>query len=156
MITLEHLSFVNKEDIIHYITNIDVSRYLTWKPYTEAEDIESYMQYAFSCNAFPDEIMGIFSEGKMIGTAHILAKGENVAQIGFGILPIHWNKGIGTVVLQSIIDHIKNSEWRDNTQFIRAQIHKQNKYAIRLILKQKFVLELENCKPDMDRFRLKI
>ena len=121
-----------------YLKNNKVSKFLSWKPYKDIIKIKNYFKYATNSINFPDEILSINYNGTSIGTAHILSKGGGVTQIGFGILPNFWNKGLGSIILKKLILYIKKSEWSNNTKEIIGVIHKNNIYAIKIFQKENF------------------
>lgn len=141
MLRLKHVAKDDFSQIKKYITHPMVSKYLSWQPYTASSKIDQYFAYALQSTHFPDEIFSIIFNKKIIGTAHILNKGNNITQVGFGILPEFWNKGIGTEVAQKIIGRIENSPWSPSSQYILIKVHKKNLFAKKIADKLAFTLE---------------
>jgi RimJ/RimL family protein N-acetyltransferase len=139
-----------------YITNPQVANFLTWEPYKNEVEIKKYFKYAFSCGDFPDEILCILFNNEVIGTAHLLKRDNENMQIGFGILPKFWNKGLGSKISLELIQYIKNSIWAKKINHIRAVIHKDNMYAQRIFTKLNFDLKQKNIKGDFDLYVLKL
>ncbi len=154
MIELKHITIKNIPAVSNYIVNPEVSKFLTWKPYTNEIDIQKYFDYAVKCLDFPDEIFCIIFEDEIIGTAHLLYRPNESVQIGFGILPRFWNKGLGYKVAIEIIQYIRNSRWSKETKRIIAVIHKKNVFASRIFIKLDFCLEKENVKDNFDQYVL--
>lgn len=155
-IEFRHLSTEHIEPVRQYITNPLVCIFLSWQPYHKENDIQDYFSYAKSCTNFPDEILCIIYEDRCVGTAHILKREGRIAQIGFGILPEYWNKGIGTTVCEKIINYIRESRWFENIDILRAVIAQQNTAALKIIAKLGFVLDKINTKPGFNSYQLMI
>lgn len=139
-----------------YVINLEVSRFLTWKPYNDLSSINEYLNYATKSVSFPDEILLISSNLSFLGTAHILKRDNADIQIGFGLLPEFWNKGFGLKIAISIINYIKNSQWNYKAERILVVIHKDNIYAKKIFIKLNFELNEENVKENFNRYVLKI
>lgn len=154
MIKLEHIVEKDYKDVIKYITNSKVSKFLSWNPYCNENDIVKYLEYTKKSICFPDEIFSIFWNNNFIGTAHILKKSETDIQIGFGMFPEFWNRGFGLQIVNQILFYIKNSDWTHSTKRILAVIHKDNIYAERIFLKLDFVLEKREVKKNFNRYIL--
>ncbi len=153
-IFFKHITHKNKNSVLKYITNPLVSKFLTWKTYVNKLEIDKYFNYAISCTNFPDEIFCIILNNEIIGTIHMISRGNKSTQIGFGLLPEFWNKGIGLRVLKKNIKFIKSSSWYGETKEIWAVIHKDNIYAKKLFLKFGFIFNKKNTKKNFDRYVL--
>jgi RimJ/RimL family protein N-acetyltransferase len=105
------------------------------------------------CKKFPDEIFCITFNNEIIGTSHMVFRGNKDVQIGFGILPEFWNQGLGYKISIKIIQHIVNSsEWSKKVSRISVVIHNKNIYALKIFAKLGFSLETKNIKDNFDKY----
>ncbi len=141
MITFSPILDEHKSKVTEYIQSKNVCKFLSWKPYTDEQSIKEYFEYAQNANDFPDEIMVILLNNQCIGTLHILNKSEGIAQIGFGILPEYWNKGIGVQVCENLLEYIRGSKWSEHTKTIFTKIHKDNIAAIKIAMSNGFSID---------------
>lgn len=155
-ITLRHLRQDDYTDIQKYICNPEVAKYLTWQVYTQEKDITDYFNKALTKITYPDEILGIEHQSKIIGTVHLILRRNKFIQVGFGITPNLWNRGIGTKTLRVILDYIQNTKWSKMAKEIWADVHKSNIYAVKIFKKQGFILQKTGPEPNRKRLILKI
>jgi len=154
MLEFRHLTLKDLNNVKKYVTNKNVTRFLTWDLYKDKDKICNYLNYAVKCNSFPDEIMGIIFNNCFIGTVHLLIKNQDNVRIGFGILPDFWNKGLGYKVVQEMIKYIKKSQWSKNTKKISVLIHNDNIYAQKICLKLNFKLGDKNFRENFYEYIL--
>lgn len=155
MITLKHFTDTDIPMIRNYLTDPDVSKYLTWKPYSNDSEMNAYYTYARECTSFPDEIFIIYTDTTMIGTAHIIIDGEQhkTAKMGFGLLPEYWHKGLGANVLHTILEYITNSpEWSSAIERVQGSIHIDNTRAKKMALSCGFQFNSISSRPHYERF----
>jgi len=133
---------IYKKEVERYIRSKEVCKYLSWQPYSNEDKIKEYFQYAQKANGYPDEILIIVYKGNFVGTLHILKKTEGVAQIGFGLLPNFWAKGLGGDCCLKLIKHIHTTKWKDNTVKVITLIHEENIAAIKIALKSFFTKDI--------------
>lgn len=147
------------EDLLvveEYVTSKKVAKFLTWKAYSNKDEILDYFQKALNLNKYPNEFLIIMNNNNAIGTTHIIFRGEEITQIGFGILPKYWNQGIGSLILPAIIKYIKKSEFYEKSKIICADISIDNIAAIKIFIKNNFILYKQNFQPNRDRYIYKL
>jgi RimJ/RimL family protein N-acetyltransferase len=140
-IVFKYIDEKNFPDVVGYITNKDVCKFLSWQPYSLGEDIKKYRIYAEVSRSYPDEIMAIYEKEEFLGTLHILKKESGICQFGFGILPEFWNRGLGTAISKKIIEYIKGSEWSTHFDILYSVIHDENKSAVNIAIKSGFLID---------------
>jgi len=139
-----------------YVTCEKVTKFLTWKAYSNKDEILAYFRKALNLNKYPDEFLIILNNNNAIGTGHIIFRGGEITQIGFGILAQFWNQGIGSLVLPAIIEHIKKSEFYKKSKIICADISIDNIAATKIFTKNGFILYKQNFQPNRDRYIYKL
>ena len=140
ILKLRHLKLEDYKNLRKFVINKKVANYLTWEAYKEEVDVKKYFKKILKKNSYPDETLAIDFNSKLIGTVHIISRGNKITQIGFGLLPGLWNKGLGLISLSLILTYIKEGEWINNSEELWADVNKLNRYAIRLLLKSDFIL----------------
>jgi RimJ/RimL family protein N-acetyltransferase len=155
-VTLRNLNQGDYKNVRDYVCSPEVAKYLTWKAYTQEKDVKDYFSKALPKIACPDEVLGIEYQGKIIGTVHLLLRQDNFIQMGFGITPHLWGKGIGVQTLEVILNYIQNTEWSNMSKEIWADIHQDNIYAAKTLQKCGFILQKSGIELKRNRFILKI
>lgn len=136
-IQLRHI-YQSDKWIKAYITDIQVTKFLTRNAYIRQRDIDKFIEYASTCISYPNEFLAILYEDKPIGTAHILSENDYI-KIGFGIMPyIRW-KWLGTQLVKHIIQYVSQSS-RHHISKIVAEVHVENKAAVHVLLNNNFTL----------------
>lgn len=95
-------------DIHNFASDEEVCRYQTWGP-NQFKDTRSFIQSAIDerlnipRNNF---IFAIYSSNDkmVIGTCAIFIKGNFIAEIGYTLSKSVWRKGIGTIIVKSLIE----------------------------------------------------
>lgn len=151
MITLRHLSTTDLEPIKAYVCDTNVSKYLTWAAYTNESDIAKYLTLASAKSSYPDEYLGAIWSERLIGTVHIISRGDGNAQTAFGLIPQLWNKGIGSGLAIELAEYIRRTEWAVHTRSIWVDIHRDNVAAIKIAVKMGFHFK-SSVAPNRDRY----
>jgi RimJ/RimL family protein N-acetyltransferase len=149
---LRHLLVSDKQELWHYVSSPLVTRFLTWKYYTNQISYLDYFTSAQLKMSFPDEVLGIVnSANKLIGTIHFINRENKAVQFGFGIIPELWNQGIGTKVAELGLNYLDESQqW--SVLPIWADVHQENKAAIKVLKKNNFSLVKKSIEFQRDRY----
>lgn len=152
-IKLRHVNSNDFDEVWAYCSDPHVTKYLTWDHYVSKEDFKDFfIEKMLTSKNISNLFLVITLDNKVLGTAHIIQRAENVLQIGFGILPIYWNKGFGSQIIRLIEDYIVNNS-NKKSWIIRADFHKENYFIYKILEKQNYVLkkEIENNRLSFER-----
>ncbi|MBI2670367.1 GNAT family N-acetyltransferase, partial [Candidatus Woesearchaeota archaeon] len=150
-IQIKHLKEEDFDGLWEYASDPDATRYLTWKAYNSKEEFMNYFNNALKKKSFPDEVLGIYLDDKIIGSVHIIQRKRNNIQFGFGIIKRLWNKGICTKVVSYSLQYTLD-KWPIKNPEIWADINVNNKAAKKVIEKNGFVLEKKEVEKNRDRY----
>ena len=139
MIVLRNLSESDFKDLKKFVSNSQVTKYLTWKPYFDDKKIREFLEKSIACVDFPNEYLAIIYKGKLIGTIHLIDRYQGCVQFGFGIMPDLWGQGLGNVAVCMTLDYIKKTKWSERVKEIWADTHKDNLIAKKILLKNNFI-----------------
>ncbi|HFI0686600.1 TPA: GNAT family N-acetyltransferase [Streptococcus suis] len=135
------------QSVWEYATTPRVSKYLTWKAYTDQNKFDDffYKNYIKKIE-FPNIFRTISINSEFAGTLHMFENEPGVMQIGFGILPIFWGSGNGYKILNKICSFIIEN-FKD-IAVIRADCHVNNSKIIHILEKKGFIKNkyLENSR----------
>ena len=102
-----------KDMFNNWATNENVTRYLTWTPYTNIDDVKCFLNYCISqydndetynwCIEFKDNHQAIGSISVVC-----LRDDINEASIGYCLGEDYWRKGIMTEAFKKVIDFLFN------------------------------------------------
>jgi ribosomal-protein-alanine N-acetyltransferase len=142
-IRLRTIHVTDAKDMFEYGRNPNVTRFLTWGPYSIEEEALETIKSVFYPRYKEKLPIGYaivdVNTSKMIGTIdfHSRIKKENGAEIGFALHEDYWNKGIMSKCLKKMVeigfDHLKYD-------FIRIKHLKQNVASQKVIEKAGFRL----------------
>ena len=91
-----HLRNSDFSELWKFVSSKNVTKYLTWRSYKKKSQLVDYLKKAKPKKGYPDEILGIYLNNKLIGTIHLISRGNNKLQFGFGLIEDYWNKGYAT------------------------------------------------------------
>jgi len=130
-VTLRPIGYEDLGDVWTYCSDRSATRYLTWTPYDSKEDFEKFFrERMLNCQGVVDAFLAVLLDDRVVGTAHLIQRSQDVIQIGFGFLSDHWNKGIGGRVLGTIESYIRqNIKDPMRRWVIRAECHTDNHAA---------------------------
>ena len=85
-----------------------VTRYMTWAPYTNINDVKDYIQYVIDCCEKPDHYDWVIEDkalGQAIGSIGVISVNEDIAacEIGYCLGDAFWGKGIMPEALSEVI-----------------------------------------------------
>ena len=85
-----------------------VTRYLTWEPYTNIDDVRGYIQYVIDGYANPDRYEWVIEYkelGQVIGSIGVISVREDIAacEVGYCLGDAFWGKGIMPEALSEVI-----------------------------------------------------
>lgn len=92
-----------------WATDMDVVRYLSWRPHTSVEETRRILSYWVS--NYPDPkfyIWGIqLATGRLIGTIsiHSISDSFERGEVGYALAKAYWGKGYASEALQAILNH---------------------------------------------------
>ncbi len=138
-ILFRHLTASDFVQLIEFVTDSKVTKYLTWEPYSDTERIKGFLNNAEKCSGFPNEFLAIIFETKLIGTVHIIDRQNGCIQFGFGITSDYWGQGLGDGIVKATLNYINTSEWQEKTSEIWADIHRDNIFAKQILIKNGFI-----------------
>lgn len=153
MIELRHILPIDFNDMKSYVTNDQVTRFLTWDTYKNEEHVRGFLDKATGLNKFPNEFLGIIYKNKMIGTVHMIERKNKIVQFGFGILPVCWGRGLGAEIVKNVISYLKSGEWIKFVNLVVADIHKDNVHAIRVLEQCGFTKSIRQKVDSSERLR---
>ena len=133
------------KNVWRYSSSEEVSRLLTWKNYKTIESFREFFEQKYLKHiSYPNLFKTILVDGKFAGTLHMLKRERGVMQIGYGIMPKLWGKGIGKSILDKICNYISNNF--SDIKIIRADINKSNEAMKKILNNYGFIKikELEN------------
>ena len=107
-----------------YCSNATVTKYLTWDPYTSKAEFSEFFNEKM-LNASESLFLVITLDDVVIGTSHIIERSESTLQIGYGILPEYWNRGLGGKIL-GLIERYIEEHWAGRSWTILLEFHKDN------------------------------
>lgn len=121
-----------------YCSSPEVTRFLTWDYYTSYEEfLQFFNSKMMVLSKLPNVFLSICYGNDVVGSIHIIERNKEIYQIGFGIIPALWRKGIGTRVMQLLLDYIRaHSPYQ--TYQLWGDIHKDNFPMKNLLLKFEF------------------
>ncbi|WLR44343.1 GNAT family protein [Bacillus carboniphilus] len=102
---LRKMSEDDVDDLFHYGSDKEVTKYLTWETYHSKEDALSFIQYALTQyeNKQPAPWAIEYKEdNKFIGTIDFRSK-QGIGKMGYVIAKEYWGKGIMTEVVSEVI-----------------------------------------------------
>ncbi len=128
-IILRHLKEIDYLAIKNFVTDPEVSKHLTWQPYTNEADIKKYFDTSLTKTNFPDEVLAITMNGEVIGTIHIILRDNAYAQLGFNIfLKYQQDPGLAVSIMKEIIKVMQSRWLRHNIKEVWLDFHKDNKF----------------------------
>lgn len=95
----------------NYATDDRVTKFLTWKPYSNIEDIECFLSDAINKYTYLSEYhWAIELDGEVIGSISTISIDEKNCncEIGYCIGYDYWNKGITSEALTAVMDFLFN------------------------------------------------
>ena len=92
----------------NWMSREKVTRYMTWAPYTNIDDVKGYIQYVIGCCEKPDHYDWVIEYkelGEVIGSISVISVNENIAacEIGYCLGDAFWGKGIMPEALSEVI-----------------------------------------------------
>lgn len=95
-----------------YAADPEVVRYLTWRPYRSAKQVESFLkeaeQFWEQKTRFPWLLLHL-KTGELIGTIEMRPNGQS-AELGFLIARPHWGQGYGTEAVKTVLEECFSDE----------------------------------------------
>lgn len=90
-----------------------VTRYLTWEPYKNIDDLKDYIRYVIDCCEKPDHydwVIELKGLGQVIGSIGVIWEREDIAacEIGYCLGDAFWGKGIMPEALKEVIRFLFN------------------------------------------------
>lgn len=147
---IRHILPWDYEQIKKYVTSSNVSKFLTWAPYDNEEDIKVYFNKILKATHFPDETLWIIHGNLLIGTIHIISRWKKNIQFWFWILPEYWWQWIGAMSVIKAIEYIRESIWTWYT--IWWDVHHLNRYGIDCLVKSWFHFEKVEIELNRNRY----
>lgn len=153
MITIRHLKIKDSQQLWSFVSDDAITKYLTWKSYVDKKDSDDYLLIATKKKSFPDEVLGICVDDRLVGTIHMISRGGNRVQFGYGILKNEWGNGYATKGSELALLYLRKT-WLKSFDAIEvwADVHKKNLAGIGVAEKLGFALMCKNVEPNRDRY----
>ena len=153
MITIGHLKTADAPQLWKYASNDAVTKYLTWRSYRSKEKLDDYLHASTKKKRFPDEVLGIYSDGTLVGTIHMISRGSNTVQFGYGILEEFWGRGYCTKGATLALERLEKT-WLKTSPSIEvwADVHRKNAGGVAIAKKLGFKLLCVNIEENRDRY----
>ena len=106
---LRRFSLDDAQDMFrNWAASEKVTRYMTWQPYTNVEDVRGYIQYVIDCCEKPDHYDWVIEYkelGQVIGSIGVVRLNEDAAscEIGYCLSDSFWGRGIMPEALNEVI-----------------------------------------------------
>jgi RimJ/RimL family protein N-acetyltransferase len=155
-LSYRHIQKEDVESVSNYVSDPRVSKYLTWKSYSDSHLISEYVSKSVSKISYPDEVLVVIYKKNIIGTVHIIARQKKVAQFGFGIIPSFWGNGFGLNIITDMISYINRSEWKKRCNVIWAHVHMDNIWVQKQLISFGFISERKEIEPNRYQFMYKL
>ena len=99
------------EDFHEYSVKEQLYKYLEYSPFKTLEQSRSYLEKLIQRSAAGDAqywFICLRSNGKVVGTlgAHSLDEYRKSVEIGYGVSPDYWGKGVFTNAARTLIDYL--------------------------------------------------
>lgn len=125
-------------DYLQYYSNDTVMKYVTGRGLEAAEVRERFARSIEVAQQFPG--FGIFtvhrrSDNLFVGIAKVAPYGYAQVEVGYGLLPEHWNQGYGTEILAALVSYAQAIEGKPE---IIALVSPDNEVSRRLLKKLGF------------------
>src|SRR5690349_19118189 len=100
-VTLRRLTLDDTAAVHAWASLPESCRYQEWGPNTY-EQTEAFMREAVA--AGPDRmVFAIVVDGAVVGNAELKLRGVTTAEIGYGVHPRTWGRGIGTAAARELL-----------------------------------------------------
>lgn len=121
-----------------FASDENVSKYLTWEKYEDRRNAQKFFYEKILKNQeLPNAYLMIEYNGIVIGNAHIIARSKFKLQIGIGLVPNYWNKGLGSKSLLELERYIKKHG--NNLYYeLLADIHQNNEVMRNILIKNNY------------------
>lgn len=95
----------------NWVTNPNVTKYLTWQPYTNVDDVKAYIQFCIDNYRNNDNYNWVIEykeNGQAIGGISVVEVREeiNAVTVGYCLGEKYWRKGIMTEAFKRVIDFL--------------------------------------------------
>ncbi len=95
----------------NWMSREKVTRYMTWQPYQNVEDVKGYIQYVIGTYEKPDAYYWAIEEknsGQVIGSISVIWLNEAVesAEVGYCLSDDFWGKGMMPEALNAVIRYL--------------------------------------------------
>lgn len=106
---LRRFTLDDAEDMFrNWAASEKVTRYLTWEPYKNTDDVKGYIQYVIESCEQPDHYDWVIEYkelGQVIGSIGVISLREDIAacEIGYCLSDKFWGKGIMPEALREVI-----------------------------------------------------
>lgn len=92
----------------NYATDERVARFLSWRPYTNIEDLQAFIAGQIAAYGPRSYNWVIEYGGQVVGSISVTGMDEKneSCEIGYCLGHAHWNKGITTEALQAVLGYL--------------------------------------------------
>ena len=95
----------------NWMSREKVTRYMTWQPYQNVEDVKGYIQYVIGTYEKPDAYYWAIEEknsGQVIGSISVIWLNEEVesAEVGYCLSDDFWGRGMMPEALSAVIRYL--------------------------------------------------
>lgn len=113
-LVLRKYKITDAEDMYsNWATSENVTRYLTWKPYTNIEDVKSFLNYCigqYDNDETYNWCIELKENNQAIGSISVVGVRNDIdeASVGYCLSESYWHKGIMTEAFTKVIDFLFN------------------------------------------------
>lgn len=111
LVTLEPVSMSGLEDFHAYSMLPSLYEHLEFPPFRTIEDSRTYLEKLIQRSAAPDSqywFIYLGESGKVVGSIglHGLDARRSTVEVGYGVSPAYWGRGIFTAACSVLIGHV--------------------------------------------------
>lgn len=115
-------------------------RFVMGRPFTEAEALARFDKALKTNEDYPQVGWYCVSDKKnqnFVGIAKLVFVEMGLAEVGYGMMPIHWGKKLGTEMLQTLVDYAQTIA---EINELLAIVHPDNVASKKILANQNFTL----------------
>lgn len=120
----------------NYVTNAEVTKYLTWYPHKTLDDTIKYLEFVLSTHQNNFAIVDKNNHQVIGSIANVSENADfTICEVGYCLGKNYWNQGIMTEVLTAYLDYLFNQR---HYEMVTAKHHCENLQSGRVMIKAGF------------------